>query len=164
MELVTPGIGLIFWMTLSFGLVLFILRKFAWTPILGTIKERENFIAQSLENSKKIEREMEELEATKEKMILKSKKDADEIIHQAKLDGEKIIADAQENAREEATKIVDAAKNSIDSQRKMVENEIRQQIIALSVEMAQKVLKEEFADQQKKSEYVSKLLDDMKLN
>jgi F-type H+-transporting ATPase subunit b len=164
MELVTPGIGLIFWMTLSFGLVLFILRKFAWTPILGTIKERENFIAQSLENSKKIEREMEELEATKERMILKSKQNADEIIHQAKLDGEKIIGDAQEKAREEAAKIVDAAKSSINSQRKMVENEIRQQIIALSVEMAQKVLKEEFADQQKKSEYVSKLLDDMKLN
>ncbi|MFP4289439.1 MAG: F0F1 ATP synthase subunit B, partial [Bacteroidales bacterium] len=89
---------------------------------------------------------------------------ADEIIHQAKLDGDKIIEEAQDKARAEADKIIDAARNSIQAQKKAAENEIRQQIVLLSVDLAQKVLSEEFTDTQKKNQYVNRLLDDIKLN
>ncbi len=164
MELVTPGLGLIFWMTLSFGLVLFILRKFAWKPILGTIKERENYISDSIRQSKRIQRELAELDVTKEKLLLQAKEKADEMLRQAKRDGEEVIKKAQIQARKEAGQIVETAKNSILAERKAAEREIREQIVKLSIDVAQKVLKEEFLDAGKKNEYVGKLLEDIQLN
>lgn len=164
MELVSPGIGLIFWMTLSFGLVLIILRKFAWQPILSTIKEREHYIAGSIRYSKKIEREMAELDATKEKLLLIAKNDANELIKQAKQDGEAIIQKAQLQARKEAEQIIESAKNSILAERKAAEKEIREQIVLLSLDVAQKVIREEFEDVQKKNQYINKLLEDVQLN
>lgn len=164
MELVTPGLGLIFWMSLSFGLVLIILRKFAWRPILGTIRERENFIADSIRQSKKIQRELAELDATKEKLLIQAKEKADEVLRKAKLEGEEVIKKAQAQARKEASLIVEAAKNSIQAERKAVEREIREQIVMLSIDVAQKVLREEFTDVGKKNKYVDKLLEDIQLN
>ncbi len=164
MELVSPGIGLIFWMTLSFGLVLIILRKFAWRPILSTIKEREHYIAGSIRHSKKIEREMAELDVTKEKLLLMAKNDANELIKKAKQDGEELIQKAQLKARKEAEQIIESAKNSILAERRAAEKEIREQIVLLSLDVAQKVIREEFQDVQKKNQYITKLLEDVQLN
>jgi len=164
MELVSPGIGLIFWMTLSFGTVLLILRKFAWRPILSTIKERESFIAGSIRHSKKIERELAELDATKEKLLLQAKGMADDVIKKAKADGEDIIQRAQIQARKEANQIIEAAKISIMAERRSAEREIKQQIVLLSLDVAQRVIKEEFQDIQKKNQYIDKLLEDIQLN
>ncbi len=164
MELVSPGIGFVFWMTLSFGLVLFILRKFAWKPILSTIKERENYIANSIRHSKKIHRELQELDQTKEKLLNQARDRADEMIKQAKLEGEEIIQKAQQAARKEADQIIESAKSSILAERRAAEKEIRQQIIMLSLDLAQKVIREEFQDVHKKNEYIGKLLEDIQLN
>lgn len=164
MELVTPGIGLIVWMTLSFGIVLFVLRKYAWKPILVNIKEREKYISDSIRHSKKIHRELAELDMTREKMLQEAKNQADEMIKQAKNQGEEIIHKAQDQARKEAEKIVDAAKNSIMAERKAAEREIRQQIVALSIDVAQKIIREEFVDVEKKNQYINKLLEDIQLN
>jgi len=164
MELISPGIGLIFWMTLSFGLVLLILRRFAWKPILGTIRERELFIASSIRESKRIQRELAELDSTKEKLLLQAKDKAEEVIHHAKKEGEEIIRKAQQHAREEATKIIDAAKNSINAERKAAEREIRQQIINLTVDMAKQLLEEEFSDEKRKNQYIERLLEGIQLN
>lgn len=164
MELVTPGIGLIFWMTLSFGLVLFILRKFAWKPILSTIKEREAFIAGSIRDSKRIQRELADLDATKEKLLVQAREKADELIQQAKKDSEVVIQKAQQQAIEDAAKIVEAAKKSIFAERKAAEREIRQQIINLTVDMTRRVLRDEFRDIGKNNQYVEKLLEDIQLN
>lgn len=164
MELVTPGIGLIFWMTLSFGLVLIILRKFAWRPILSTIKEREAYIAGSIRESKRIQRELAELDATKEKMLVQAREKADELIQLAKKEGEIVIKNAQQQAREEASKIIESAKNSISAERKAAEREIRKQIVNLTVDMTRRVLQDEFSDVGKNNNYVEKLLGDIQLN
>jgi F-type H+-transporting ATPase subunit b len=164
MELVTPGIGLIFWMTLSFGLVLFILRKFAWRPILSTIKEREAYIAGSIRDSKRIQRELAELDNTKEKLLVQAREKVDELIQQAKREADIIIKDAQQQAREEASKIIEAAKNSILAERRAAEREIRQQIVNLTVDMTRRVLQDEFSDSGKNNRYVEKLLKDIQLN
>lgn len=164
MELIMPGIGLIFWMTLSFGLVLIILRNFAWKPILATIKERENHIARSLQQSKKIQRELADLDATKEKLLLQARENANELIKQAKLDSEEIIKKAQQQAMKDANQIIEDAKKTILAERKAAEKEIRQQIVMLSVDMAQKVIKKEFQDPQIRSSYIDKLLEDIQLN
>ena len=164
MELVTPGIGLIFWMTLSFGLVLFILRKFAWKSILSTIRVRELYIAGSIRSSKRIQRELAELDSTKEKLMLQAKDKAAELVQQAKQDGDEIVRKAQKQAREEASKIIETAKNSINAERKAAEREIRQQIVDLTVDVARKLLREEFTDNQKNNDYVEKLLGDIQMN
>lgn len=164
MELVTPGIGLIFWMALSFGIVLYILRKFAWRPILSTIKEREAYIANAIRHSKKIQRELAELDTTKVKLIQQANNKAEEVIKQAKLEGDKIIQKAHQQARKEAAQIVEAAKKSILAERKAAEREIRQQIVLLSLDVAQKVMLEEFNDLDKKSKYINKLLEDIQYN
>jgi F-type H+-transporting ATPase subunit b len=164
MELVTPGIGLIFWMTLSFGLVLVILRKFAWRPILSTIKEREAYIAGSIRESKRIQRELAELDATKEKLLVQAREKADELIQQAKKEGDSVIKNAQQQAREEASKIIESAKNSIFAERKAAEREIRKQIVNLTVDMTRRVLQDEFSDVGKNNQYVEKLLGDIQLN
>lgn len=164
MELVTPGIGLIFWMSLSFGIVLYILRKFAWRPILSTIKEREAYIANAIRHSKKIQRELAELDTTKEKLLQQAKNKAEEVIKKAKLDGDQIIQKAQLQARKDAEQIIDAAKNSIQAERRAAEREIRQQIVLLSLDVAQKVMLEEFNDLEKKSKYINQLLEDIQYN
>lgn len=164
MELVTPGIGLIFWMTLSFGLVLIILRKFAWRPILSTIKEREAYISGSIRESKRIQRELAELDATKEKMLVQAREKADELIQLAKKEGDIVIKNAQQQAREEASKIIESAKNSIFAERKAAEREIRKQIVNLTVDMTRRVLQDEFSDVGKNNNYVEKLLGDIQLN
>ena len=164
MELVTPGIGLIFWMTLSFGLVLIILRKFAWRPILSTIKEREAYISGSIRESKRIQRELAELDATKKKMLVQAREKADELIQLAKKEGDIVIKNAQQQAREEASKIIESAKNSIFAERKAAEREIRKQIVNLTVDMTRRVLQDEFSDVGKNNNYVEKLLGDIQLN
>jgi F-type H+-transporting ATPase subunit b len=164
MELVTPGIGLIFWMTLSFGIVLFVLRKFAWGPILGTIRERENFISNSIRDSKRVQRELAQLDETKERIMNQAREDAADVVKRAKGEAEILIRKAQDNAREEAQKIMDATKNMIVAERKAAEREIRQQIILLSMDLAQSVMEVEFKDKENKNKYISKLLDDIKLN
>ena len=164
MELVTPGIGLIFWMTLSFGLVLFILRKFAWRPILSTIKEREAYIAGSIRESRRIQRELAELDVTKEKLMVQAREKADELKQQAKKEADLAIKKAQQDARAEAAKIIEAAKKSIHAERKAAEREIRQQIVNLTVDMTRRVLQDEFRDFKKNNKYVEKLLEDIQLN
>ncbi len=164
MELVSPGLGLIFWKALAFGIVLIILRKYAWRPILSTIKEREHFISNSIRHGKRIHQELAELDATKEKLLIQAKEKASEVIKQAKLDGEEIIQKANRQARQEANQIIEAAKNSIMAERKAAEREIRQQIILLSMDVASKVMQKEFSDQKRNDEFISKLLDEIQLN
>ncbi len=164
MELVMPGIGLIFWTTVAFGMVLIILRKFAWKPILYTIKERENYIAQSLKQSKRIQRELDELDNTKEKLMIQAKATAEEIIQKARIDGEQIVKAAQQKAQKEASQLINDAHNAITAERRAVEKEIRQQIALLSVDIAKHVIQDEFNDIGKKNKYVNKLLEDIPLN
>jgi F-type H+-transporting ATPase subunit b len=151
-------------MTLSFGIVLLILRKFAWKPILSTIKEREKYIAGAIRQSKKIQRELAEIDTTKEKLLLQAREEANEVIKKAKAEGEELIEKAHAKARKEANQIIEAARNSIIAERKAAEKEIREQIVLLSMDVAQNVIREEFADMDKKNKYINKLMEDIQLN
>jgi F-type H+-transporting ATPase subunit b len=164
MELVSPGIGLIFWTSLAFGMVLIILRKYAWRPILSTIKERENYIAASIRHGKRIERELAELDVTKEKMLQVARNNADEIIRTARQEGEEIVEKAQLRAHTEASQIIENARLNIASERKAAEREIKEQIVDFSLDMAQKIMRQEFQDVKKKNQYISNLLADIQLN
>ena len=164
MELLMPGLGLIFWMTLAFGCVLYILRKYAWKPILEVLNERENLLAKSFKDAKRVEYEMSQLAAVKTEKLAEAEKAREKIIARAQKDAEGIVEEAREKAREEARLLSENAEEVANKYKREAMQEIRDQLSALSVDLAEKILKEEFSDKQRNATYVSKLLDEVALN
>ncbi len=164
MELLTPGIGLIFWMTLSFGLVLMILRKYAWRPILSAIKARERSIVRSLVNARRIEEEMLQVDIQKEKILKEAERLYHERLEKADQEAEELMVASRLKATNEARRILDEAGNVVEAQKKLAMMEIREHIATLSFDIAEKVLEEEFHDKERNTRYVGKLLDEMILN
>ncbi len=159
MELLMPGLGLIFWMTVAFGLVLIILKKYAWKPILNVLIQREAKLAQSLANAKRIEREMAQLAELKTVKVAEAEQIYSETTKKAHAEAEKIIDEAREKARLEAKDIMNRADELIQAYKKEAMREIQGQLSALSLDIAEKVLHEEFSDRERNARYVKKLLD-----
>ena len=164
MQLVQPGIGLIFWMTLSFSILLYILAKFAWKPILKGLKERESSIDEALNAAEKAKEEMKMLKADNEQLLKEAREERDEILRAARKVKEDIIEDAKVKASAEADKIVEAAKESIHIEKRAVLADLKNQLATLSIEIAEKVLKEELADMERQKKLVKKLVDDVNFN
>lgn len=164
MDLVTPGIGLIFWTALIFLVVLIILRAFAWKPVLNAVKAREDSIKGALNAAKKAKEEMEELKAGNEKILQEARLEKDAIIKEAKEMKEAIINEAKEKTGEEALKIIEAAKIKIENQKIAALEEIKEQIVILSVEMTEKLLREKLSTDEKKNDLINRLMKDVKLN
>lgn len=164
MELVTPGIGLVFWMLLSFSIVFIILKKFAWKPILKMIKEREESIDNALKMAEKAKDEMAKLQSDNEKILSEARKERDGLIREAREIKEKIISDAKKQALTEADKMIENAKAAINSEKSAALSEIKKQITVLSVDIAEKILKKELSSEQKQKEYLGNLVKDINLN
>lgn len=164
MELVTPGIGLLFWMLLSFAVVLFILKKFAWKPILKALKEREDSIKDALESAEKAKEEMAKLQVDNEKIINEAKSERDNLINEAREVKEKIINEAKTQATTEANKLIKQARINIQNEKAAAINEIKDQVAILSVEIAEKLLKQELAKDKKQEELINSLLKEIEVN
>src|SRR6185436_13934237 len=109
MKLVTPDIGLLFWMLVSFGIVLFLLKKYAWKPILSSLKEREESIAEALNTAKKAKEEMTALKADNERLLNEARLERDKMLKEARDTKDAIIAEAKGKAQAEANKIMSSA-------------------------------------------------------
>ncbi len=164
MELVTPGIGLLFWMLLSFSIVLFVLKKFAWKPILQALKNREDTIEGALKAADNARAEMAQLKANNDKILEETKAERENMIGEARQLKEKMIADARESAKDEAAKITAKAMAEIENQKNAMINDMKDQIAVLSVEIAEKILRETLAQDKKQQKYVADLIDKLKLN
>lgn len=164
MELIQPGIGLIFWMTISFGLVVFLLGKYAWKPILKSLKEREDSIDQALHAADKAREEMKLLQMDNEKLLREAKNERDAILNEARKIREKMIEDARTKANEEAQRIVENAKERIENEKMAAITELKNQIALLSIEIAEKLIREELAKDKKQEALIQKMLDDIKSN
>ncbi|MBU1014311.1 MAG: F0F1 ATP synthase subunit B [Bacteroidetes bacterium] len=164
MELVTPGIGLIFWMTLSFGIVLFILGKFAWKPIMKSLKERENTIDEALNEANKAREEMKTLHFDNEKLLSDAKEERDAILNDARKVRDSIIEKSKLRANEEANRIVESAKENIQNEKMAAITDLKNQLATLSIEIAEKILREELSDGKKQKDYVKKLMDEINFN
>ncbi len=159
-----PSLGLIFWMTVAFGCVLYILRKYAWKPILEVLYDREQLLAKSFKDARRIEFEMTQLAAVKTEKLAEAEKEREMIIARAEKDATRILEDARENAREETRILAESAEEMVNKYKKEAMQEIKDQLSALSVELAEKILKEEFSDKQRNTIYVRKLLDEVAVN
>lgn len=164
MGLVTPGIGLIIWMTIAFLVVWVGLGKFAWPAIMKTIKEREESIASALSSAEDARKEMAKLQSDNERILKDAYAQRDVIMKEAKEIKDKIVADAKDKAQEEADRIVSIAKDSIQTEKIAAMNEIKSHVAALSIDIAEKVLKAELSDSAKQNKLVNDLLADIKLN
>lgn len=164
MELVSPGIGLIFWMTLSFGIVLFILAKFAWKPILKSLRDREDSIDEALNTANKAREEMKQLKFDNEALLKEAKSERDGILHDARDVRDTIIEESKIKANEEANRIIESAKETIQNEKLAAITDLKNQVAILSIEIAEKILREELSEDKKQKQYVQKLIDEVKIN
>lgn len=163
MELVKPEIGLIFWMTISFLIVLFILAKFAWKPILKSIKEREDTIEQSLEDAYKAKQMMANIRVEHEKMLGEARTEREQLLREAGEARKKIISEARAKAKTDADIIIKSARETIQNEKMAAITELRNQVAVLSLEIAEKVLRKELSSEARQKEFINAMIDDMRI-
>ena len=164
MELVKPSIGLIFWMFVSFSFILFLLGKFAWKPILGMIKEREESIENALASAEKAKEEMKALQSSNERILAEARTERDAMLKDARDIREKMIADAKGDASKESARLLQSARENIQNEKMAAITELKNQVAVLSIEIAEKILKTELSSDEKQKSLVKNLLQDVNLN
>ncbi|MGE4346994.1 MAG: F0F1 ATP synthase subunit B [Flavobacteriaceae bacterium] len=156
--------GLFFWMLVLFVLLVFLLKKFAWKPILDAVNEREEGIKNALLSAEEAKKEMQNLKADNEKLLQEARAERDAMIKEAREIKDKMIADAKEEAQTQGAKMIEQAKATIESEKNAAMTELKNQVSSLSLEIAEKVLKDELSDKASQTKLVEKMLDDVKLN
>lgn len=164
MDLVSPGFGLVFWTAITFLILLWILRKFAWRPILGAVSEREESIKSALDAAEEAKKEMQNLQADNERILKEARAERDAMLKEARELKEGIISDAKVHAKIEGDKLLKQAQAAIESEKKAAVADIKAQVANLSIDIAEKVIKEELSDKKKQLKLVQDSLGDIKLN
>lgn len=164
MELVTPNLGTIFWMVIIFGVVAFVLKKFAWRPILNALYEREESIESALNAAEKARQEMATLKAGNEQLLAEARKEKETILREAMNLKDNIISEAKEKAAAETQKSIVNARQQIENEKAKAINEMKQQMTEISLSIAEKVIRKEMAGNKQQQEMVNKLIDEIKLN
>ena len=162
--LITPGLGVIFWMVISLAILVFILLKFGWPVVIKTLKEREESINNSLLAAEKAKDELLQLQTNREELQKEAKIERDEMLRNARLTSEKIIEESRLKAVEEADRIVEMAKQSIEYEKMQALHDLKNQMANLSIEIAEKLLKQELADKEKASAFIKQELENVHLN
>jgi F-type H+-transporting ATPase subunit b len=156
--------GLFFWQALLFIGLLLLLRKFAWKPILGSVNEREQKISESLELAEKTKKEMELLQASNENLLKEARAERDAMIKEAKETANKMVEDAKGKAKEEAEKVMTSARESINAEKVAAISELKTQVAAFSIEIAEKLVKDELSSPDKQKALADKLAGDINMN
>jgi F-type H+-transporting ATPase subunit b len=164
MDLITPNIGLVFWTSLVFVLLLLVLTKFVWKPVLNAVNTREKNITDALEMAVKTKAEMVALQAQNENILKEARAERDAIVKDARETANKMIEDAKSNSKSEADKIIVAAQQAIQAEKAAAMSEIKTQIATLSIDIAEKIVKSELASDDKQKALASKLAEDINLN
>ena len=157
------SIGLFFWQIILFVLLLLLLRKFAWKPILRAVNEREEGIRSALAAAEDAKKEMQNVSADSERLLQQARAEREALLKEAREIKDKMIADARAQAQAEGEKIVRQAQESIEGEKKAAIADIKNQVAAFSVEIAEKVLKAQLDDKDRQLKLVDQLVDDIKL-
>lgn len=164
MELLLPKLGLIVWTLLAFGIVFFILKKFAWKPILKSLNDREKNISDSIQSAVKIKAEMAALKSENEALLTKAREERAQMLKEAKDTKDKIIHEAKEQAKVETNKIIADAQVAINQQKMAAITDLKNQVGNLVIEVSEKVLRRELTNKQDQELYIRQLSDNVKLN
>jgi len=154
------SVGLFFWQTLLFIALVLLLKKFAWKPILNAVNEREQGIKDALDSAQKAKEEMANLQADNEKLLKEARAERDAMLKEARDIKNKMISDAKDEAKVEADKMVAQAQAAIESEKKAAIADLKNQVATLSINIAEKVVKQNLATDDKQQELVKSLLEE----
>ena len=164
MELITPGIGLLFWMLVMFGIVLWIMKKFAWRPILKALKERELSIQEALASADSAKKEMAKLKADNELIMAEARVEKDKIVQEARQLRDKMISEAKNDAVDEAKKILQSARRDIENEKVAAIVDLKNKVAELSIDIAEKILREKLADSKEQKSMIERLIKEVMPN
>lgn len=164
MELLNPGIGLIFWTLVAFLITFWILAKFVWKPLLKSLNEREKGITDSVLAAENVKKEMALLKSENEELLSKARDERAIMMREAKETKDKIIADAKEQARQETNKIVSDAQAVINQQKMAAITELKNNVGKLVIEVSEKVLRRELGSKDAQEQYIQQLTNNVELN
>lgn len=164
MELLTPAIGLAFWMLVVFLLLVFILAKFAWKPIIQGLKEREHEIQSALDLAEKTKAEMAQLQDDNKKLIAEANAQRDRIIREAKDAADNLIAEAKNKAQFEGNRIIESAQETIRNEKATAISELKKEVAALSLQISEQVLRRELNDKPAQEKLIGDLVASASLN
>ena len=164
MELVKPAFGLVFWMVVSFSIILFLLKKFAWPVILGALDERERSIADALNAAQTAKEEMAALKSDNEKLLQEARNQRDLILKEARDAKDSIINDAKSKAIEESDRLRRLAREEIHNEKMAAITELKNQVANLSIEIAEKVIRQQLTSDEKQKQLIQDMLKDVKMN
>lgn len=157
----TPDLGLLFWMLLAFLVVFVVLAKKGFPAIVNMVEERKAYIDESLKKAHEANEKLANIQAEGEKMLLEARERQSQIVKEAQATRDKMIAQAEVKAREESSRIIAEAKAQIETEKQNAIADIRQQVSVLSVSIAEKILRQKLSDDKSQMAYVDKLLDDV---
>lgn len=164
MQLVKPEIGLIVWMLISFGIIVFILAKYAWPVILKALDDRERSISEALDAARKAKEDVAALKADNEKILAEARNMRDTMLKEARETKDKIVNEAKAKAQEESDRLLKLAREAIHNEKMAAIVDVKNQVAQLSVEIAQKLLTEELSSPEKQKTLVKALLENVNLN
>lgn len=162
--LITPNIGLMFWTLLIFTILLLVLRKFAWGPILTGLKTREQSIEDALNEAKKAREEMNNLKSENEALLAQARAERDRILKEAKEIKEKMITEAKTAAQDEGKRIMAQAQDAIEKEKATAFADLKEQVVTLAIEAASKIVKKELANTQQQETLIENYLNEVKAN
>lgn len=164
MDLLTPGTGLILWQAFVFLLLVFLLAKFAWKPILGSLKEREESIQQALDSAEKAKLEMAALKSDNEKLLREAREERDKILKEAREAANRMHDQAQADAKKNADKIIEDAKAIIQTEKNAALRDVKSQVAMFSLEVAERLIKANLKDDKAQKDLAETFIKDLKLN
>jgi F-type H+-transporting ATPase subunit b len=164
MDLINPDIGLIVWMTVSFLILLLLLGKFAWKPVMKMLNEREEKINKALNEANLAREQMKLLAADNERLLIEAKEERDAILNEARKVSQKMYDDAKAKAQEESQRILASAKEDINIEKQKAIADIRNMIAEISLEIAEKVIEQELSDKQKHQQYIDRRIEKLNFN
>ena len=156
--------GLFIWQVVIFVGLIFLLKKFAWKPILDAVNEREQVIKNALESAENARNEMQNLQADNQRILQEARAERDAMLKDAREMKEKMVADAKNEAQEQGQKMIDQAKAAIESEKNAAMADLKSQVATLSLSIAEKILKDELSNKESQTKLVDQLLGDVKLN
>jgi F-type H+-transporting ATPase subunit b len=164
MSLLTPDLGLVFWMSIAFGIVILILTKFAFPPIIKGVEDRNKYINESLEAAKQAQEDLKNVKADGEKILEEAKKEQAKILAEAVKSRETIMRDAMDKAQKEADVMIDVARKQIEAEKDDAIRDIRKEVVNLSFDIAEKLLRKNLDQQAEQEAVINQLIDEMNIH
>lgn len=158
------SLGLFVWQAILFIALILLLKKFAWKPILDSVNDREEGIKNALESAEKAKRDMENLQADNQKLLKEARAERESMLKEARQMKNKMIEDAKGEAEAQANKMIQQAHDAIETEKKAAMAELKKQVADLSIEIAEKVVRQELSSKEKQNKLVASMLDDAKIN